>query len=333
MAVAAVIGATTWGNTIGSLLANKGIEVRIWARTESRVKQFTALQEKALRDNPDIGRPRFTGNIKESVSNTDTVIFAVPAQTVRHTVELVSDEITPQMVLVSLAKGLEANSGKRMTEVILEEVPATAQKMVCVLSGPNLSQEINRGLPATSILAASDSEIAVKTQKLFNTPNFTVFISDDVVGVEVCGALKNVIALGAGMIDGLGLGNNAKATLITFGWNEAVRLGMEIGASLPTFYGLAGLGDLITTSAGSLSRNHYVGREVASGRTLAEVKSAMANIAEGPDTAAAVHRLNHRLKLELPVIELIYRILHQSLPPVELANRLAVGFRKKPAAN
>jgi glycerol-3-phosphate dehydrogenase (NAD(P)+) len=137
-----------------------------------------------------------------------------------------------------------------------------------------------------------------------------------------------VVALGAGMVDGLGLGNNAKATLITFGWNEAVKLGMGMGASLSTFYGLAGLGDLITTSAGSLSRNHYVGREVATGRTLTEVKAAMSNIAEGPDTAVAVHRLNHKLKLELPVIELIYRILYQSFPPIELSNRLTVGFKR-----
>jgi glycerol-3-phosphate dehydrogenase (NAD(P)+) len=323
-----VIGATTWGNTVGSLLAKKGIDVRIWARTEARVRQFTLLQEKALKDNPDIGRPGFTGNIREAVKGADIVIFAVPAQTVRHTVWLVRDDITPQMILVSLAKGLESHNGKRMTEVILEEVPATTPEMVCVLSGPNLSQEINRGLPATSILAATDNTIAVKTQELFNCPNFAVFTSDDVIGVEVCGALKNVIALGAGMVDGLGLGNNAKATLITFGWNEAVKLGVNMGASLPTFYGLAGLGDLITTSAGSLSRNHYVGREVATGRTLVEVKAAMANIAEGPDTAVAVHRLNHKLKLELPIIELIYRILYQSFPPVELANRLMVGFRK-----
>lgn len=328
MTVAAVIGATTWGNTVGSLLAKKGIEVRIWARTEARVKQFTTLQEKALKDNPDIPRPGFTGNIKSAVNGAGLVIFAVPAQTVRHTVWLVKDNITPQMVIVSLAKGLESHDGKRMTEVILEEVSGTSPEMVCVLSGPNLSQEINRGLPATSILAATDNTIAVKTQELFNCPNFAVFISNDVIGVEVCGALKNVIALGAGMVDGLGLGNNAKATLITFGWNEAVKLGVEMGASLSTFYGLAGLGDLITTSAGSLSRNHYVGQEVATGRTLAEVKAAMANIAEGPDTAVAVHRLNHKLKLELPIIELIYRILYQSFPPIELANRLSYGFRK-----
>jgi glycerol-3-phosphate dehydrogenase (NAD(P)+) len=327
MTTVTVIGATTWGNTVGSLLAKKNIDVRIWARTEARVKQFTMLQEKALKDNPDIGRPSFTGNIKTAVTGADVVIFAVPAQTVRHTVWLIKDDITPEMVIVSLAKGLESHDGKRMTEVILEEV-ATSPELVCVLSGPNLSQEINRGLPATSILATSDNSTAVKMQELFNAPNFAVFISHDVVGVEVCGALKNVIALGAGMVDGLGLGNNAKATLITFGWNEAVKLGVEMGASLSTFYGLAGLGDLITTSAGSLSRNHYVGREVATGRTLAEVKAAMANIAEGPDTAVAVHRLNHKLKLELPIIELIYRILYQSFPPVEMANRMSRGFRK-----
>ena len=130
------------------------------------------------------------------------------------------------------------------------------------------------------------------------------------------------------MVDGLALGNNAKATLITLGWNEAIEIGTILGAQKATFYGLAGLGDLITTSAGSLSRNHYVGREVASGRTLADVKSSMSNIAEGIDTTMAVHRLNHRLKLDLPVTELIYKILFQAFPPVELANRLKYGFKR-----
>jgi glycerol-3-phosphate dehydrogenase (NAD(P)+) len=213
----------------------------------------------------------------------------------------------------------------------MEEIPGTASGQICVLSGPNLSQEINRGLPATSVLASQNAEVVEKTGKLFHSPNFAIFTSDDTIGVELCGALKNVIALGAGMVDGLGLGDNAKATFITLGWQEAASLGIALGARSNTFYGLAGLGDLIATCAGPQSRNHFVGREVASGRSLSEVKAAMSNIAEGIDTTIAAHRLAAKLGLEMPIINLIYGVLFESLPPVEITNRFRDGL--KPKAN
>jgi glycerol-3-phosphate dehydrogenase (NAD(P)+) len=167
---------------------------------------------------------------------------------------------------------------------------------------------------------------------LFHAPNFAIFTSNDVVGVELCGALKNVIALGAGMVDGLGLGDNAKATFLTFGWAEVTSLGTALGAQPATFYGLAGLGDLIATCAGPQSRNHYVGREVASGRSLAEVKAAMSNIAEGIDTTIAAYRLATKLRLDTPIMTLIYRVLFESLPPVEIANQFKVGLKPEASA-
>lgn len=323
-----IIGATTWGNTIASLLSQKKVNVKVWAKTESRARELNDIQRKLSRDDPFASNMLFTSSSEEATTGVEVAIFAIPAQTVRQTARQFRDLLQKKMYVVSLAKGLEASTGKRMTEVIFEELPDIMPERICVLSGPNLAQEINRGLPATSVLAATDEAVAKNVQQIFNAPGFAVFISDDVVGVEVCGSLKNVIALGAGMVDGLGLGNNAKATLITFGWEEAIEIGTILGARQSTFYGLAGLGDLITTSAGSLSRNHYVGREVATGRPLAEVKASMSNIAEGVDTTMAMHRLNHRLKLDLPVIELVYKILFQSFPPVELANRLKYGFRR-----
>jgi glycerol-3-phosphate dehydrogenase (NAD(P)+) len=323
-----IIGATTWGNTIGALLAGKDLDVRIWVKSESRAREFNEAQKK-LPPGETAKKLLYTTDISGALQESGMVIFAVPAQSVRQTSHQFREHVLKDTIIVNLAKGLEASGGKRMTEIIREEIQSVSRNHICVLSGPNLSQEINRGLPATTILAAYSENTLRKAQQIFDTPGFSVFPSKDVVGVEICGALKNVIALGAGMVDGLGLGNNAKATLITMGWNEALKMGLKLGAKHQTFYGLAGLGDLITTSAGSLSRNHYVGREVAAGRTLPEVKASMSNIAEGIDTTMAIHRLNHKLKLDLPVIELVYKILFQSFPPVELANRLSYGFRKR----
>ena len=321
MATVSIIGATTWGNTIGKLLAGKGTTVTIWARTEAKAREFS----KETHHYPS--NITFTNHGDRALNAADFVIWAVPAQSLRQTIQQVAKHTIPTMIHVSLAKGLEADSGKRMSEVIAAELPHTPPEHVCVLSGPNLSQEINRGLPATSVLAAYKSNIAQKTKDLFHSPNFAIFTSNDVVGVELCGALKNVIALGAGMVDGLGLGDNAKATFLTFGWAEVTSLGTALGAQPATFYGLAGLGDLIATCAGPQSRNHYVGREVASGRSLAEVKAAMSNIAEGIDTTIAAHRLATKLSLDVPIMTLIYKVLFESLPPVEIANRFRVGLK------
>jgi len=331
MSNVSVIGATTWGTTIGRLLANNGSTVNIWARTEAKAKELSKLL-KTHPANPDSAKLlTFTSDSNKALQSAEFVIWAIPAQNLRQTTRQIGKQANSGMIHVSLAKGLEADSGKRMSEIIIEEIPCTPPEQVCVLSGPNLSQEINRGLPATSVLASKNADITEKTRKLFHSPNFAIFTSDDIVGVELCGALKNVIALGAGMVDGLGLGDNAKATLITLGWDEVTSLGMALGARASTFYGLAGLGDLIATCAGPQSRNHFVGREVASGRSLTEVKAAMSNIAEGIDTTAATHKLATRLGLKVPIINLIYGVLFESLPPVEITLRFKSGL--KPEAN
>ena len=269
-----IVGATTWGITVGNLLARKNLNVKVWAKTESRARELNEAQKKLPAEAGTTARLSFTAGVRDSVVNTDMTIFAIPAQAVRQTARQFKEYIPGKALVVNLAKGLEASTGNRMTEILSQEIPSISRNNLLVLSGPNLSQEINRSLPATSILASCSGNALTRALTVFDSPNFAVFPSRDVVGVEVCGALKNVISLGAGMVDGLGLGNNAKATLITFGWNEALLMGLKLGAKHATFHGLAGLGDLITTSAGSLSRNHYVGREVASGRTLSEVKEA-----------------------------------------------------------
>ena len=323
MSIVSVIGATTWGITVSRLLANKGEQVSVWTRTDARAQELGKSQQKSPLLPHSI---TFTSSVAEALQNTEFIIWAVPAQTLRQTIDKIKDAVTEGMIHVSLAKGLEADTCKLMSEVILDEIPISTQKQVCVLSGPNLSQEINRGLPATSVLAGHDKDTAEKARQLFNSPNFAVFVSDDIVGVELCGALKNIIAIGAGMVDGLGLGDNAKATLITLGWAEVTSLGSAMGARPTTFYGLAGMGDLIATCAGPQSRNHYIGREVASGRSLAEVKAAMSNIAEGIDTTMATHHLAEKLGLQVPIIDLIYSVLFEAMPPIEITNRFKKGL-------
>ncbi len=323
----AVIGATTWGNTLGRLLAGKRVLVNVWARTEAKAEELTKEHLGLLSKDASSDCLSFTGNIGEALHSAEFVICAVPAQRMRQNMKLSSPHLNSSVILVSAAKGLEAETGKRMSEVIAEEVTSVSQDSVCALSGPNLSGEINQGLPATSVIAGRNIKVAKKVQELLDSLNFSVFISDDIVGVELCGALKNVIALGAGIMDGLDLGNNAKAAFITLGWSEVVSLGIALGAKPDTFYGLAGLGDLVATGNSLLSRNHYVGYELGKGRPLSDVVASMSNVAEGVDTAIAAHHLSDRLRLETPIINLVYSVLFESLPPAEISRRFKNGLK------
>lgn len=300
-----IIGNTTWGNTLGGLLADKGIEVELWARSEAEAEGL----------NQEAHRYSCTSHIEDALDKADLVIWAVPSQKLRQNVIRASSYLNDSMVLMSAAKGLEIDSGKRMSEVIAEEISPVLTPQICVLSGPNLAKEIAQNLPAASMIAARDIAVAEKARDLMSSARFRLFTTDDVIGVELGGALKNIIALGAGMIDGLALGDNAKAAFITWGWNEAIALGTALGARASTFYSLAGLGDLIATCASTLSRNHYVGYQVAKGHSLKEVTASMSQVAEGVYTTMAVHQLSHRLNLATPITDLIYRILFEDLTP------------------
>jgi glycerol-3-phosphate dehydrogenase (NAD(P)+) len=222
------------------------------------------------------------------------------------------------MLIVSAAKGLEIGSNKRMSQVIADEIAPCFRPNICVLSGPNLSKEILNELPAASVVAAADETAANKVQKLLSTPNFCLYTNTDVVGVELGGALKNIIALGAGMVDGLGYGDNAKAAFITRGLTEMAALGVALGASPLTLSGLAGLGDLIATCASPLSRNHYVGVELTKGRSLKEITDSMDGVAEGVSTTVAVWNIAQQLGLEMPITEKIHQTLYAGLDPRQI---------------
>ena len=237
--------------------------------------------------------------------------MAVPSQAMRQNIRLVAEHLDEAMLIVSAAKGLEVGSSQRMSQVIAEEIEPRFQSNICVLSGPNLSQEILSDLPAATVVAAADEAVARKVQKLLTTPNFCIYTNTDVVGVELGGALKNIIALGAGIADGLGYGDNAKAALITRGLTEMTALGVALGANPLTFSGLAGLGDLIATCASPMSRNHYVGVELAKGRSLKEITDSMTGVAEGVSTTLVVWNLAREMGLEMPITETIYRVLYE----------------------
>jgi glycerol-3-phosphate dehydrogenase (NAD(P)+) len=300
-----IIGNTSWGNALSSLLSSKGVEVKLWTRSEAEAEE----------SNQGRHSYSFTGDIEEALNGAELTIWAVPSQKLRQNVSQAKNHLTDAMLLMSAVKGLEVNGSKRMSQVLAEEIAPPLRERICVLSGPNLAKEISHGLPAASVIAAHDIALAERAKELMESPQFLLSTSDDVIGVELGGTLKNIIALGAGMIDGLGLGDNAKGAFIAWGWTEVVSLGMTLGASADTFYGLAGLGDLIATCSSTLSRNHYVGYELAKGRSLSEVSASMPNVAEGVATTMAAHQLARSKGLKLPIINLIHGILFEGLSP------------------
>ena len=320
MSKVTIIGTTTWGITLAMVLARKELKVRLWARTEQEAAELKVAGPNPVLL-PGVVFPQnllITSSLEEALVGAEAVILAVTSQTMRNNIKLVAEYLDDPMLIVSVAKGLELGSNKCMSQVIAEEIDPHYHSNICVLSGPNLSQEILRDLPAAAVVAAGDETIAREAQKLLTTPNFCVYTNTDIIGVELGGALKNIIALGAGMVDGLGYGDNAKGAFITRGLTEMAALGVAMGASPLTLSGLSGLGDLIATCASPLSRNHYVGVELTKGRSLDEVQASMAGTAEGVHTTIAVYNLAQQLQLEMPITEKIYQVLTDNADPQQI---------------
>lgn len=313
----AIIGTTSWGKTLGVVLARNGLEVRLWARTE---REAIALRNSGPNPTllPGVTFPpqlSITSSLSEALAEVKAVILVVPSQTMRQNIKLVAGHLNKLMLIVSAAKGLEIDSNKRMSQVIAEEIDPQFWSNICVLSGPNLSREILHDLPAASVVAAENEAVARIARQLLTVPNLCIYTNTDVTGVELGGALKNIIALGAGMVDGLGYGDNAKAAFVTRGLTEMAALGVALGANPLTFSGLAGLGDLIATCASPLSRNHYVGVELTKGRSLKEITDSMTGVAEGVTTTIVAWNLAQAAGLEMPITEKIYQVLYGGLDP------------------
>lgn len=317
MSKIAIIGTTTWGKTLGVVLANKGLEVNLCARTEQE-----AIKLRDEGPNPDLipgtnfpTRLSITSILNEALAEAKAVILAVPSQTMRENIRPVGKYLNSSMLVVSAAKGLELTTNKRMSQVIAEEIAPDLHTSICVLSGPNLSREVICNLPAATVVAAGNEAVAERARRLLTGPSFCVYTNTDIIGVELGGALKNIIALGAGMVDGLGFGDNTRAAFITRGLTEIAALGVALGANPLTFSGLAGLGDLIATCTSSLSRNHYVGVELAKGHSLDEITGSMTAVAEGVNTTIGAINLARQLGLGMPVTEKIYQVLFEGAAP------------------
>ena len=326
----AIIGTTSWGITLAIMLAQKGLQVNLWARTE---REASELRDKGPNQGqfPDTVFPSqliVTSHLSEALADVKAVILVVPSQSMRQNIELVAPHLAKSMLIISASKGLETGTGKRMSQVIGEEIDPRFQSNICVLSGPNLAREIARNLPAASVVAAENKGIAQKAQKILTTSNFRVFTNTDVTGVELGGALKNIIALGAGITDGLGYGDNAKAAFMTRGLTEITALGVALGANPLTFSGLTGLGDVITTCTSPLSRNHYVGEQLAKGRQLTEIIDSMPEVAEGVTTTLVARKIAQQLGLEMPITEKIYEVLYEDVDPSQVASGLMGGSAK-----
>ncbi len=320
----AIIGTTTWGLTLGVALAVKRAEVRLWARTEEEAARLLNA-EFPSESFTGISLPRklvITSSLEEALAGAKAVIMAVPSQSMRANIKAVAPHLDSSMLVVNAAKGLELETNLRMSQVIAQEIPPDFHPNICVLSGPNLSQEILRDLPAATVVAAHSEAVARKAQKLLNTPNLCIYTNTDVIGVELGGALKNIIALGAGIVDGLGYGDNAKSAFLTRGLTEITALGMALGANPLTFSGLTGLGDLVATCSSNLSRNHHLGVELTKERPLKEITESMTGVAEGVTTTLVAYNLAQQLGLEMPITEKIYRVLYEGLSPKQAALEL-----------
>lgn len=317
----AVLGAGNWGTTLAHLAGANGHDVRLWAREEATCR---VINEEHRHPSAAPGlsldvRVVAHTDLRSCVREARCVMLVVPAQSFREVARALGDHLAPSQVVLHATKGIELGSHLRMTEILAEE---TCAKIVGVLGGPNLAREIARGEPAGTVLASRFPRAVAVARNVFGSPRFMVFRSDDVVGVELAGALKNVVALAAGMAKGMGLGENAKAFLIARGLAEISALAAAMGARQNTLAGLAGVGDLIATCASSESRNHRVGVALARGDSLAVAVAALGMVAEGVPTATAAAELATRYGVETPLLHKVRCVLHEGLAPRDALEQL-----------
>ena len=305
-------------------MAGEGRPVTLLARNETEREVLRASRENT-RFLPGVAFPApmlVVHDPEEALAEANLVVIAVPSDRLRDNARRVSEHMRPGTVVVNATKGLELPTALRMSEVLADELPDSLRPSICSLSGPNLAKEIAQGKLATTVVASESQAAAELAQANLLSSRFRVYTSDDMTGVELGGALKNIVALGAGICDGLEFGENAKAAFITRGLAEITRLGVAAGAHPLTFAGLAGVGDVIATCASRLSRNRYVGEQLALGRSWPEIRASMDNVAEGVNATEAALNLAQRLNVEMPIAETTYRILYEGLSPREAAIEL-----------
>ena len=315
-----VIGAGAWGTTLSILLAENGHDVTLWCYEKERAGRMRELREnRSFLPGFPLGQAIVPTADAQATGGADLFVLTVPTQFLGGTIGQFSKLIPPSAVVVSASKGIEERSLKLPLELI---AAAVNNKNLCVLSGPNLSSEIARGLPAAAVAASADLAIAKRVQQCLMQERFRVYTNTDVLGLQLGGALKNVIAIAAGIADGLQLGDNAKAGLLIRGLAEITRLGVAMGAKAETFAGLSGMGDLIATCASRLSRNHLVGESIARGKKLSDILQAMKDVAEGVPTARAARELGKKFKVGLPITEQVNLVLYEGKDPSQAISEL-----------
>ena len=326
-----VLGSGSFGTALASVLADKGEDVLLWARNPEIVESVNQAQEN-VRYLPGMKLPeklKATSDIQESLSGAELIVVAIPSQAPGGVLRDIASDLPAGVPLVSAAKGIEKGTLRLVSEIFEEELPGKFHKQLTYLSGPSFAKEIVRKIPTVVSIAAKDDEVGHHVQHCFFHKYFRTYRTQDVIGVEVGGALKNVIAIAAGVSDGLELGHNTRAAIITRGLAEISRLGVAKGADPMTFLGLAGMGDLVLTCTGDLSRNRTVGKKLGEGMKLKDIIAEMNQVAEGIDTTASAHDLAKKLGLELAITDAVFAMLYKDMEPAGVARELMSRGLKK----
>ncbi len=312
-----VLGAGSWGTTLANILAEKGFDISLWIREEELYRIIRKTRENAF-FLPGIKLAQNitpTNSIEEAVKNRAVILCVIPSHGVRDIFAQASKFLSKDAIIVNASKGIEQETLLTVSQILRQSLPKAFHKNLSVLSGPTFAKEVSRKLPTAICVAANKKAVAKKVQQVFNTNYFRVYTNSDMIGVELSGALKNVIAIAAGISDGLSLGMNARAALITRGLAEISRLGISMGADAATFAGLSGLGDLVLTCTGELSRNRSVGMLIGKGCKLSDILSEMKMVAEGVKTAKAAYELAKKYGVEMPITEQVYCVLYEDKSP------------------
>ena len=317
-----IIGAGSWGTTLAVLIAENGYKVTLWSKEKSNVESMVRHKENK-QYLPGIKIPDSVcvkNSIEEVAADADLIINAVPSQFTRDIAKKYSRNVNCG-IIVNTAKGIEIGTYKRMSEVLKEEIPNVS---IATLSGPNHAEEVSRKMPTATVIASEDVGALKEIKKIFHTSYFRVFTHDDIIGVEVCGALKNIAALAIGVCDGLGYGDNSRASIITLGLMEMSTYGMLVGAKRATFYGLAGVGDLVATCTSKHSRNRFFGEKIAKGKKIEEINKEMEGmVAEGIQTTKAVYNFSKKNNLYMPLTEQAYSVIYKNKDLREAISDLA----------
>lgn len=312
-----VVGGGSWGTALANLLAEKGFSVDHWVY-EDDIRQQMAVDHENTRFLPGVRLSDHlhpSGDLAAVVSDKDLVLVVTPSHVTRQVMEQCKNAISGRTLVVSASKGIENKTHLTVSGILREAIADLDPDHLAVLTGPSFAGEVARHVPTVVTVASSGKDTAMAVQRIFATPFFRVYTISDVIGAELGGSVKNVIAIAAGMIDGLGLGFNTRAALITRGLAEIRRLGLAMGAHSRTFSGLAGAGDLILTCTGEQSRNHTIGKKIGEGRKLSDLLASMHMVAEGVKTARSVYNLSRKLNVEMPISHAVYQILYEDLDP------------------